>query len=268
MKNSPLFYLVLIFALGLSFFLNFPAFSQAPETITISTYYPAPYGVFQEIRLFPTPDQPPANNPPLCTIDEEGTIYYSNNRQQVLVCGRDANGNLSWQGIGLWTRDLNNNNNVALVNNNWDVGVGMVTPGTYDNQAVKLDVSDFSATKDVYLKDPKNGNPRWASEGCRVQTAMGIRGKSRGFTQVQGPAGAVRPIDDQKPHPATGFTWTDFDGMECNAADGWHVTGCWLLVSKTADNDVISSFDGNGCITNDWDEGNGTAMTIVCTKND
>lgn len=47
--------------------------------------------------------------------------------------------------------------------NKGNVGIGTTGPGTYDGEQAQLDVADYAAVDDVYLKNPKSGNPRWAS---------------------------------------------------------------------------------------------------------
>jgi len=91
---------------------------SAQEAITITTYYPAPFGVYINLRLFPT-------GQPACNVNQEGTMYYDNVTNQVMVCTRDSGGNPAWQGLGLWTR---NGNIIHAADINWDVGVGTSSP--------------------------------------------------------------------------------------------------------------------------------------------
>jgi hypothetical protein len=102
----------------LSFSLIFSAFSQNTESITISTYYPAPYGVYQTLRLYPSDTQPPC----VSADTDSGTMYYDSGSGELMFCGRDINGNLSWQSsTSLWIRS---GNSVYLRNNAWRVGIG------------------------------------------------------------------------------------------------------------------------------------------------
>jgi len=49
------------------------AFAQGEsEQLTITTYYPSPYGVYKTLRIFPYNDAPPTCNP-----DNRGLLYYS-----------------------------------------------------------------------------------------------------------------------------------------------------------------------------------------------
>jgi len=108
---------ILIFILiGMSCFIVSSAFAQ--EAITITTYYPAPFGVYVNLRLFPTVQ-------PACNANQEGTMYYDNVTNQVMVCTRDSGANPVWQGLGLWTK---NGNVINAADINWDVGVGTLVP--------------------------------------------------------------------------------------------------------------------------------------------
>jgi hypothetical protein len=63
----------------------------AEEKITISTYYPSPYGVYKTLRLFPNDDNTP-DGP--CT--NAGELYFDESEQQVYVCSDGA-----WKVMGL-----------------------------------------------------------------------------------------------------------------------------------------------------------------------
>jgi hypothetical protein len=112
----------------LSFIFLSPAFSQsANETLTISTYYPSPYGVYKELRLYPH------TSPTACDSLTEGNMYYNSATHEVMVC-KWVGGFLDydWRSISsLWTL---NGTNLYPNNSTWDVGIGTSTP------EVKLDV--------------------------------------------------------------------------------------------------------------------------------
>lgn len=65
----------LFLALGLCVWGGGVAANAADESITISTYYPSPYGVYQNLRIFPTDACPAAPNN--CTTANSGLIVYS-----------------------------------------------------------------------------------------------------------------------------------------------------------------------------------------------
>ncbi len=64
----------------------------AEESITITTYYPSPYGVYNELQLY-------AHNPAVTTCDDahKGTMFYKSTDDQVYVC---KGATLGWQTLG------------------------------------------------------------------------------------------------------------------------------------------------------------------------
>ncbi|MDP3041141.1 MAG: hypothetical protein Q8N62_00185 [Candidatus Omnitrophota bacterium] len=64
----------------------------AAEDITITTYYPSPYGVYNELQLY-------AHSPAVTTCDDahKGTMYYNSVDNQVYVCKGTT---LGWQALG------------------------------------------------------------------------------------------------------------------------------------------------------------------------
>ncbi len=66
------------------------SFAQTNEQITITTYYPSPYGVYSNLRLFP-------GNAPACDNTQRGLLYYDNTSNEVQVC---RGGALGWGDMG------------------------------------------------------------------------------------------------------------------------------------------------------------------------
>jgi hypothetical protein len=56
-----------------------------------------------------------------------------------------------------------------------NVGIGTV-PGNHGSEDVKLDVNGYAATDDLWMKNPKNGSARWASQGPTVSFYGGQNG--------------------------------------------------------------------------------------------
>jgi hypothetical protein len=82
-----------------SLFFLFGSFSLCfAEDITITTYYPAPYGVYQELRLFP-------HSAPItvCNDDHKGVMYYDFDDDELKVCRGDAAG---WLANDYWVLEL------------------------------------------------------------------------------------------------------------------------------------------------------------------
>lgn len=73
-------FLHVFFALIVLFCLNSYVFAATQEELTISTYYPAPSGVYQKLRLYPS------TVAPTCDDNNKGLLYYDQNTNQVLVC--------------------------------------------------------------------------------------------------------------------------------------------------------------------------------------
>jgi len=59
----------------------------------------------------------------------------------------------------------NSASNIVNITKGGNVGIGTTEPGIYDGEQTQLDVADYAAVDDVYLKVPRSGDPRWASEG-------------------------------------------------------------------------------------------------------
>ena len=82
------------------------SFCFAAETVTITTYYPAPYGVYNVLKLFPIAA------PAACT---EGEMYFNSTSHNLFYC----NNTLAWQSLGggLWAINGNDiqNTNIGLV---------------------------------------------------------------------------------------------------------------------------------------------------------
>ena len=119
------FFILVLSTVFLSIF-TLQLFSQNTETLTITTYYPSPSGVYQNLRLFPVA----AAQAPACNANQEGTMYYNNDagQNQLMVCRETALGVFGWRtvGGGPWTQVGNNiyPNDTATAN----VGIGTTTP--------------------------------------------------------------------------------------------------------------------------------------------
>ncbi len=64
--------------------------AQEQENITITTYYPSPYGAYKTLRLFPSDAFTPGGS-----CDKAGEMSYNADKNQVYVC----NG-INWVGLG------------------------------------------------------------------------------------------------------------------------------------------------------------------------
>jgi len=104
------------------------AFCQSNQTdsVTITTYYPSPQGVYRTLRFFPTP-QPP------CGADQEGLMYYNNTAHWLNLCWYNGTA-YNWTAVGVgasgdpyWAENAANHN-INNTNSGQFVGIGTTTP--------------------------------------------------------------------------------------------------------------------------------------------
>lgn len=117
MPNKSLIILLSALCCLLSHF----AFAQTTsEEITITTYYPSPYGVYNEMRLYP---HSPATTS--CDSTQEGLMYYDSVSHNLMVC-RDNGATYAWEstGGGYWVTVGNDIYNA----NTGNVGIGTNSP--------------------------------------------------------------------------------------------------------------------------------------------
>lgn len=101
-----------MFFIGLAVFLHIPLFAQTyNETLTLTTYYPSPHGVYRTVRLYPV-DQPPSGN------ERPGTLYFNGSEVFVYKGAPDNSwqpmGNAFWQKSG--SNITNTNSGSVLIN--------------------------------------------------------------------------------------------------------------------------------------------------------
>ncbi len=78
MNNRRIMLIILLVALCLTLVIN--GFAE-DETFTITTYYPSPYGVYKNLRIYPNDDFTPGN-----PCSSEGEMYYDNSEQTLYIC--------------------------------------------------------------------------------------------------------------------------------------------------------------------------------------
>ncbi len=113
------------------------AYAQTTEGLTLTTYYPAPFGAYKALRLFPN-NTPPAAG---CNAANEGIMHYDDGAGGLpdgiglYVCTQDATPAFAWEqmaGVGggghwrlngtdLYTRDVD----LGL---DWNIGIGTNSP--------------------------------------------------------------------------------------------------------------------------------------------
>ncbi|MBZ0165834.1 MAG: tail fiber domain-containing protein [Candidatus Omnitrophica bacterium] len=142
----------------------------AAETLTMTTYYPSPFGVYQSLRLAPNA------SPPTCSGSTVGTLYVDA-ANDLYYC----DGTSYTQSFGQWRA---NGNNVYPVN--WataEIGIGTSTPS--ERLTISGDEGDYTAIRisnttstdsnwelRAHDDNPDNGFSIWGgqagSEGARI----------------------------------------------------------------------------------------------------
>lgn len=107
------------------------------ETITLTTYYPAPYGVYNEMKLYP---HSPSVTP--CSPTQEGLMYYDSIAHALRVCmcaDPPTCSTYSWvDTTGYWTLS---GSNLYPNDTSWNVGIGTTNP------LYRLDVNGMIASR-------------------------------------------------------------------------------------------------------------------------
>lgn len=113
-------------------FIVLPVFSYgAEESITVTTYYPSPYGVYSEMRLYPKLE----SDATVCnSSNQEGLMFYDKTMHALRVCRCDSGGacllasEFDYTSANYWTLS---DAETELYPNNlaWNVGIGTAVPG-------------------------------------------------------------------------------------------------------------------------------------------
>lgn len=94
--------------------------AQAQQNLTLTTYYPAPYGAYDQTRLVPR------STAPTCSTSTEGLVYYNDVSNRFEFC---QNGG-SWTPFNVWTQ--NSSGQVFLTDTTTPetkkVGIGLSAP--------------------------------------------------------------------------------------------------------------------------------------------
>jgi len=150
---------ILVLGIGVFFLLASFVYAQE-EKITITTYYPSPYGVYNEMQLFP-------HSTPVTTCDaeHEGTMYFDSDDHMLYVCGCPQGGVCSWNaaggaGAGFWAAsgdDIYNTNTADVkitrnlkVLNDVTVGSNLFLGGVHRN-TWPLDITPKSCPEGQFV---------------------------------------------------------------------------------------------------------------------
>jgi len=132
----------------ISALLLFPAFicAQTTEEITITTYYPSPYGVYKEMRLYPN------NTPSTCNANNVGAMYYdsASSPAKTKVCKQTGSATYAWQDLSGWAVPAEIRATTGVHNGKFDNIYGGITNGYRGiNEYVRRDSNcgnNFSGT--------------------------------------------------------------------------------------------------------------------------
>jgi hypothetical protein len=111
---------ILLFIFTLTLCASALAQNSTDNTFTITTYYPSPYGVYRNMRFYPS-------NLPSEGVDR-GVMYFNQTNDQLYVY---QNGTTRWQplgiglGVGYW---MQSGNNIYYNITGGNVGIGTSTP--------------------------------------------------------------------------------------------------------------------------------------------
>jgi len=113
----------IVVAMGL--ILLFADLVFATEQITLTTYYPSPFGAYDRVRLVPR-----AETGIVCNTNNVGLMYYDIDFKTLRICRDDGFNNIEWtstegpwdmQGNNIFPKDTEINDNIA-------VGIGTINP--------------------------------------------------------------------------------------------------------------------------------------------
>jgi hypothetical protein len=145
------------------------------ETLTITTYYPSPAGVYGTLRMYPR------SSPADCTstANLEGKMYYDNTTRTLNVCSNSTAGVWGYYvvpgGGGYWA--LSGVNNITTANNTWNVGLGTSAPQSY----ARLEVNT-TGLKSIYTMDNNNGGLLIGYNGSTIQARTTAHANTQNLT--------------------------------------------------------------------------------------
>ncbi len=83
-------------------FSSLPVTVFSQETLTITTYYPSPSGVYKELKLQPQTTPPSPCN----SSNSEGKMYYDRGNHTVYICTDTGGGSYSWEALNISSYSL------------------------------------------------------------------------------------------------------------------------------------------------------------------
>ncbi len=143
-----------LFVILFTFFLCSSAFAQSIENMTMTSYYPSPFGAYDRLTLYPR------NTPPVaCNASNLGMMYYDNSLSPHVfrICINDGTGPhwdaVSVGGFTIWAQTGNNIYPKDTASNpNLKIGIGTILPTN------KLQVHTSSSDKDYFAVSADGGS--------------------------------------------------------------------------------------------------------------
>lgn len=163
--------IVLVILFLLSLFMAQGYSAPKEETITITTYYPSPKGVYKSLRLFPSSGSR-VNDP--CLPAQEGEMFYNKDDHTPFICS-----DRKWKALpgtggapaGIWQKCSGEGEENSICTD-YSIAIKGVS-----EEALPYGQIDV---KDVWLRDAYNGAGVWAAEAMRAGV-WDIRNKDIAF---------------------------------------------------------------------------------------
>ncbi|MEW6101176.1 MAG: hypothetical protein AB1481_02660 [Candidatus Omnitrophota bacterium] len=164
-------------------------FSFAQEEITITTYYPSPFGVYNKLRVFPHAAEPASE----CdSQEEEGVFYYNSDVNKWVGCKEVDVGVYGWQSISShWVPLVNAGLPDDLFNSNplGNIGIGPgFGPSPKIQPAAKLHVINSSV-------DEAANVVRLDGNGMTIHPVYAPTIDTPANFIIRGPMSATNPTD-------------------------------------------------------------------------
>jgi hypothetical protein len=101
-----------------------PNIAYAEDSVTITTYYPSPYGVYRNMRLYPS------NEPTDVASRQAGTMYFNASENQLYIYNASLNDfQILGGGGGLWAENPTTHN-IYNTNSGGRVGINNTVPAS------------------------------------------------------------------------------------------------------------------------------------------
>jgi hypothetical protein len=173
--------------------------SAQTESITFTTYYPSPYGVYRRLRVQPSAPDPGEGPTTPCT--NPGELYFDSTTNNLYICSGSPS---TWVAVGggaggsYWAASPANPNNIYNTNSG-NVGIGTTSPSgkihimsywggpvIQDDRTVILQASEATG-------DGLNNSPgiRLHDSGGSAKGGLGLSGRTNAWSNGSQPGDTV-----------------------------------------------------------------------------